>query len=203
MTPGSANEFEKASFAWQIQQWQQQFREWIELKISQNQINFPKVRLASGLLDLLWPLFKVLSWLILAVVIIWLGWQLWLIFRPYIYSLDFELDKLRDKSTRHSELTVVDWWRRSQKFYHQGNYAGAARCLYMAMLQKLHDTHLIPHQSSRTDGEYRQLTESLPQHSAYRVLLNTHENLCFGNADISLETFEDCQQAYREIERNQ
>lgn len=200
MTP---NQFEKTSFAWQLQQWQQQLWEWIELKISQNQLNLPRVGLSSRLIKLLWPFFKVLSWLILGLVVIWLGWQLWLIFRPYIYSLGFELDNSSNKSTPHSEMTVGDWWRRSQQSYRQGNYTEATRCLYMAMLQKLHDTRSIPHQSSRTDGEYRQLTESLPHQRAYQVLLNTHEHLCFGNTDISLETFEDCQQAYQEIERDQ
>ena len=201
----AANEFEKTSFVWQIQQWQQQLSEWIELKLSQNSPNLSNLSIPSWLeqlLKVLWPLLKVVSWLILALALIWLSWQLWLILRPYIYSLSFEMGNSTSKSMAVKEVMIADWWQRSQQFYRQGNYAEAARCLYMAMLQKLHDTHLIPHQPSRTDGEYRQLIQSLPKHSAYQVLLNTHEQLCFGNADISSTEFEQCQQAYRQIEEN-
>lgn len=191
--------FDKTSIGWQLMQWQQQFWEWLELQFFQNNLDFPKVKLPSGLSEVLWPLLKILSWLLLVVAIFWVSWQLWLILRPYLYGLSFEWGTSANTGTAQSE-TVRDLWERSQKFYRQGNYKQAARYLYLAMLQKLHDSGLVPQQPSRTDGEYRQLTDSLPKREAYQMLLNTHENIYFGNADISPEDFQQCQQAYREIE---
>lgn len=191
--------FDKNSIGWQLMQWEQRFWEWIDLKLFQNNLDFPKVGLPSGLSKLLWPLLKILSWLLLVVVILWVIWQLWLILRPYLYGLNFELGNSTNQGKAQSE-TISDLWQRSQKFYQQGNYKQSARYLYLAMLQKLHNSGLIPQQPSRTDGEYRQLTEPLPKREAYQILLNTHENIYFGNADISLEECQQCQQAYREIE---
>lgn len=196
----SGNEFEKTSIGWQLMQWQQQFGEWIELKFSQNKPNLPDLGFSDRLLEVLWPFLRAASWLLLGLVIIWVLWQLWLVLNPYIYSLKFELGNPASKTAAESE-TARDWWRRSQQFYQQGNYREATRCLYLAMLQKLHDSNVIPQQASRTDEEYRQLTQPLAKQESYQLLLNTHENICFGNADISPEVFQQCQQAYREIEK--
>ncbi|MGB3204593.1 MAG: DUF4129 domain-containing protein, partial [Crinalium sp.] len=101
--------------------------------------------------------------------------------------------------TTISELTVSDWLKRSQTFQRQGNYAEACRCLYMAMLQQLNDSGIVPHQPSRTDGEYLQLIQDLPQYRSYETLLTTHQKACFGNTEIRAVEFEQCQQAYRAI----
>jgi hypothetical protein len=68
----------------------------------------------------------------------------------------------------------------------------------MATLQRLHDSAIAPHQPSRTDGEYLQLVQQLPQSQSYQALIATHEQLCF-NAEIVPENFSQCQQAYQEI----
>jgi hypothetical protein len=87
----------------------------------------------------------------------------------------------------------------------QGNYREACRSLYMALLQKLDEAQVIPQQASRTDGEYLQQIETLYVRSRlsdvapYRTLILTHEQLCFGNTEISDAEFRDCQQAYQEI----
>jgi hypothetical protein len=70
----------------------------------------------------------------------------------------------------------------------------------MAMLQRLNDSGLAPHHSSRTDGEYLQLVQQLSQPQPYQTLIMTHQRLCFSNAEVSSAVFEQCQQAYREIE---
>jgi hypothetical protein len=68
------------------------------------------------------------------------------------------------------------------------------------MLQQLNDAGIAPQQPSRTDGEYLQLTQDLPQQQSYQTLLAIHEQLCFGNVEISGSVFEECQEAYREIQ---
>ncbi|MBD2180425.1 DUF4129 domain-containing protein [Planktothrix sp. FACHB-1355] len=196
----SADGFEKTNFGWQVQQLQQQFWEWLELKLSQTP-RIPNISTPDWLGDLLWPIFKAVSWIIVAAIATWLLWQLWLILRPYLRSLSFEMGNSANQSTPAKEIATADWVKRSQQFYQQGNYGEALRCLYMAMLQKLHDSGIILNDPSRTDGEYRQLTETLPKQESYQILLTTHEELCFGNAEISPETFELCQQAYRKIDR--
>lgn len=70
----------------------------------------------------------------------------------------------------------------------------------MAMLQELNDKNIIPHKISRTDGEYRELLRKMPRSQSYFTLISTHENICFGNADISLQIWQTCQKAYQEIE---
>jgi hypothetical protein len=72
----------------------------------------------------------------------------------------------------------------------------------MALLQQLNDNGIALHQPSRTDGEYLRLTQDLPQEQAYELLLLVHEQLCFGDREISQPVFEECQQAYREITGN-
>jgi hypothetical protein len=42
----------------------------------------------------------------------------------------------------------------------------------------------------------------LPQADAYQTLLRTHEGLQFGNAMISSQQFNHCQQAYQQIEHH-
>ncbi|MBD0347133.1 MAG: DUF4129 domain-containing protein, partial [Coleofasciculus sp. Co-bin14] len=62
------------------------------------------------------------------------------------------------------------------------------------------DTGLVPHQSSRTDGEYLQLIQQLPKPTPYQTLLVTHQELCFSNTEASRSVFDQCQEAYREID---
>ena len=70
------------------------------------------------------------------------------------------------------------------------------------MLQLLDEREVIPAQSSRTDEEYRRslfkLQVSPPQ--PYELLLSIHQRLCFSSAEASQSLFEQCQQAYRQIE---
>ena len=55
------------------------------------------------------------------------------------------------------------------------------------------------HQPSRTDGEYLQLIQQLPQPAPYETVIAIHQQLYFGNAEASQSTFEQCQQAYQQI----
>ncbi len=199
--------FEKTSWSWQLSQFQQQVGEWVELQFSRFESALPEWSWPGWLNNTPWivELLKVLVWLVLGLFLIWLGWQLWRQLEPYWYSF---LSKARNSpgykaTTLVSELTAQEWLQRSQACLRQGNYRSACQCLYLAMLQRLNDTGIAPHQPSRTDREYLQLVQQLPQSQSYQTLITIHEQLCFGNAEILAETFDQCQQAYREISGEQ
>jgi hypothetical protein len=195
-----AGSFEKNSLGWQLGQLGQRVGEWFELKTSQT---LPDVSRPSWWdSPILQAIAKAAFWITVSLLLAWIGWQTWRLLRPYIYTLTNQLSQQADKATKTptSELSVAGWLQRSQKFQQQGNYREACICLYMAMLQRLNDAGIAPHQPSRTDGEYLQLIQQLPKPSPYRTLLMTHEQLCFSNAEVSSSVFDQCQQAYREIE---
>ncbi|GAX41780.1 hypothetical protein NIES4075_27770 [Tolypothrix sp. NIES-4075] len=194
--------FEKTSWSWQLSVLRQQVGEWVEYQLSRLKLDFPQLPYGWSI-DNSWlgKLLNFVFWLLLGLFLIWLGWRLWQVFSPYLYA------KLRARNTansllkiRDSDLSVSGWLARSQGFYHQNNYREAIRCLYLAMLQHLHDTTIVPHKFSRTDGEYLQLLQSkVTPMQPYETLITTHEQLCFDDTEISLENYQQCQEAYREI----
>lgn len=207
----SVDAFEKTNFGWQMQQQLRQLGEWVELKLSQitppKLPDVPEPTWLKGLfhaLQLLGSVLfsKVTFWLILGLLLTWIIWQAWQLWKHQLIAFPSLIQKSGASSTtpQASELSVSTWLRRSQEFYRQGNYGEACRSLYMAALQKLHEAGIAPHHPSRTDGEYRQLTQELPQEDSYRTLLTTHERLYFGSAEISPDDFAQCQQAYQQIQ---
>lgn len=195
--------FAKTSWDWQLSQFQQQIGEWLEYEFYRFDSVLPKIspdwKLSPWLANLLSFLFWSIVVLFVAVVI----WRLWREFRPYIYAwLANNSDAGRANSKiSHENLSVRVLLERSQQLYRQGNYREACRCLYLAILQHLHDTKILLHQPSRTDAEYLQLLRLGNQTplQPYETLITTHEQLCFGNAQISPENYQQCRQAYREI----
>ncbi len=186
--------FERNSPAWQMQQWQRQFNEWLEGVLT------PVTR---GFRPLWTPpewFLRPLFWVFAVIFMTWLGWQLYRILAPYFYPrLAINQGTRTTLSVSDRPLTASQWWQRSRLLGREGNYREACRCLYQAALQQLDERKLIAHQSSRTDGEYRHLLQVLPQHDPYQVLIDTHERLCFSSTDIAAADFDRCQQAYREI----
>ena len=199
----SKGSFEKDSLGWQLGQLQQRFGEWWELQFSRFAPDSSKASLPSWWdSPILQMLAQAVFWMIVALLVTWVGWLIWRLLRPYIYSLTQSFNQPTNKAaqTPAKELSVAGWLQRSQKFQQQGNYREACQCLYMAMLQRLNDSGIAPHELSRTDGEYLRLVQQLPQPRPYRTLLMTHQQLCFSNTEASSSDFEQCQQAYREIE---
>jgi len=100
------------------------------------------------------------------------------------------------------QLSVADWIERSQSARIEGDYRISIFCLYQAMLQLLDDRGIIPKQLSLTDQEYQrtlsqiQVTPLPP----YELLLSIHQRLCFSKAEANQALFEECQQAYQQIE---
>ena len=199
----STDSFEKNSLGWQVYQLQQRIGEWWELqtiKLSKNILDIPLPSwLNSALVE---TIAKVIFWVLVAWLLIWITWQIQRWFLLYLPSLKTPVNPAASRTikTPIQELSVANWLAKAQQLQQQGNYRGACQCLYRAMLQQLHDRGIAPHQSSRTDGEYGQIIEQLSQPQPYQKLLKVHQELCFGNAQASFSLLETCQQAYREIE---
>ena len=203
---GINGSYEKDNLSWQFQQLQQKIGEWWEMQLSRFTPGLPDTPDFSGLSWLNSPIVGIIAkrifWLLLAFLLSWTVLQLWHRAEIYIGFLRNRKSQLADRMTKASvtELSAAAWLARSQKLQQQGNYRDACLCLYMAMLQQLHERGILPHQPSRTDGEYWQLLEQLPQPIPYQILLMTHQQLCFSNSEASSFLFEQCQSAYREIE---
>ncbi len=193
----AADSFDKNSLSWQLQQLGQRVGEWVEARFSRK----PNLSQTSNWSFPTWIL-EVMFWAIVLSATLWLGWQIFRLLAPYLTRAQTQnaIQKLRAAS-KEEERSVAGWIRQMQEFQRQGNDREACRALYMAMLQRLNDTKLVPHQSSRTDGEYWQVVQPLPQSQAYQTLIRTHEQLCFGDGVISADLFNRCQRAYQEIER--
>lgn len=194
--------FEKTNFGWRLEQGLQRIGEWWELQIPQFQPTLPNTSLPSWLNSpILWTIVNIIFWVVLALLLSWIAVQIMRTVSPYFYSLTNQFKDLTNK-TENSEqdLSIARWLQQAQNFKQKGNYREACRCLYKAMLQRLNDSGVAPHQLSRTDGEYLQLVQQLPKPQSYQTLLTTHQELCFSNAEASSTVFEQCQQAYQEIE---
>lgn len=192
-------EFQKESVDWQLQQVFRRVGEWIELR-------FPQFRVPDAPDAPPWQFpswwLEAAFWTIIGLAAVWLAYQVYRWVRPWLDLNNPSYAKLLERQKAgEQERSLSDWIRATQEFQRQGNYREACRSLYMAMLQRLNDTKLVPNEAARTDREYARLVQLLPQAEAYRFLLQTHEQLQFGNAAVSVETFNQCQQAYGEIER--
>ncbi|MFN6514125.1 MAG: DUF4129 domain-containing protein [Nostoc sp. CreGUA01] len=198
----STDAFEKTNWNWQLSQFQQQVGEWWEYQFYRLERALPELPDGWSISPWVGELLKFLFWLILGLFAAWVAWRLWLEFSPYLYSWLNRGSNFTDFNVKNSssESSIAVLLERSQKFYRQGNYREACRCLYLAMLQHLHQQAIAPHKVSRTDGEYLQLLRSsVSPIQPYETLITTHEQLCFGNAEILPDNYEQCRQAYREI----
>ena len=190
-----SNTAEKTSWRWQLEQLQQQLGEWIEAKLRANDPDIP-----SDLFpDWLGGLLVRITWLILGGLVIWLGyriiypaWQQWFN-RSSKTRSQLDADPIQ-------VYTVSELLAKSQQFQIDRDYTQASRWLYLAMLQRLNDAKLIPHQFSRTDREYLQLLSAVPIINVGEILVSIHEQLHFGDRQIAIEDFDRCQQAYQQID---
>lgn len=196
----SAGSFKQDGLNWRIDLIKQRFGEWMEYQTSQ--LN-PDWDLASFQSTLLWQIIKFCLWSIIAILLVWMTWQLWLLSRVY-------WKRWQRSSDRHSviiptnttQLSAADWVERSQSARVYGNYRQAIFCLYQAMLKLLDERRIVPTQLSLTDEEYRRslLKISVSPLTPYELLLSIHQRLCFSQAEADRALFEECQQAYQQIE---
>ena len=198
----SAGSFKQDSIGWRIDLIKQRFNEWIEFQTFQLNTDSWNWRFLQS--KLLWQIIKFCLWSIIAMLLVWITWQLWLLLRPYWKRWQRKNDRLKQDNTPVPvlKLSAADWVERSQTARVDGNYRQAIVCLYQAMLQLLDERDIIPAQSSRTDEEYRRslLTLQVSPSQPYELLLSIHQRLCFSSAEANQSLFEQCQQAYRQIE---
>lgn len=199
----STETFTKTSWDWQLSQLRQQIGEWLEYESYRFDRVLPELSPDWKLSPWLANLLTFLFWLVVALSVAIVIWRLWREFSPYIYAwLGNNVNSASYRSNLSTEnISITTLLERSQKLYSQGNYREACRCLYLAILQHLHDTKILLHQPSRTDAEYLQLLRSSSQTpiQPYETLITTHEQLCFGNGEMLPENYQQCRQAYREI----
>ncbi|MBE9045710.1 DUF4129 domain-containing protein [Pleurocapsales cyanobacterium LEGE 10410] len=196
----SAGSFKQDSLGWRIDLIKQRFNEWVEFKTSQLDTTWDLGFLKS---ELLWQIIKFCLWTIIAVLLVWLTWQLWLWLRPYWKRWQRKERQITtNPPLKTTQLSITDWIERSQTARVDGNYRQAIFCLYQAMLQLLDERRIVRHQLSRTDEEYRQslLQKQISSSQPYEFLLSIHQRLCFSRAEADRSLFEQCQQAYQQIE---
>lgn len=196
--------FKQDGLGWRIDLIKQRFSEWIEYKTSQLDLDNDSWDLSFLKSELLWQVIKFCLWSIIAVLLVWITWQIWLLLRPYWKRWQRQSDRLAQdlKPIPTVKQSAADWVERSQTARINGNYRQAILCLYQGMLQLLDERDVIPAQLSRTDEEYRRSLNKLQVSSTqpYELLLSIHQRLCFSSAEASQSLFEQCQQAYRQIE---
>jgi hypothetical protein len=184
-----------SSLAWQIGQRLQRLSEWSEYQFSRLDIDGPNLPTWPWLE----PLGRVLFWLTVATLILWMGWLLYRGLMAYLHRRHQRRGVTQQSTSAEVALKqVADWWRQAQRLAQAGDYAGACTALYMAALIRLNDADLVPYQVSRTDGEYLDCITAQPSRP-YELLIRTHERLTFGSALATEETYQRCRRAYQEI----
>lgn len=196
----SAESIQKSNLAWRLRHLGKNLSEWIQLQLSRGE---PDSQEPPPTFEFPEWIGRLLFWVVIAVGIVWLAWLI-------LQIADRYLTHRRGKSPRQpivqtvsqpKEHAVADWLRQAKQFEQQSNWGEACRALYLAALQLLHDRDWIPHQLSRTDGEYLQAIRKLKQSRPLQLLIRTHERSHFGAAPLTVENLRHCRQAYEELEK--
>lgn len=192
-----AGSFQKDSLGWQFQQWRQQMSEGFERLLYG--IRPPNPEGVPSWIPPDWVL-QLLFWLIVLTVLGWAGWQLFRILEPWLNrEKELTVERAADDLAAPT-LTAAQWVARSRQAAQQGDYKAACRALYLAMLQKLHESDRLPHDPSRTDGEVLQALPKGPQAKPLSFLVQVHDRLWFGQVPPSKQIYDRCQRAYQEAE---
>ncbi|ELS00135.1 DUF4129 domain-containing protein [Gloeocapsa sp. PCC 73106] len=193
-------EYQKDGLEWRLEQLSLRLQEWWEWRTSQVKIDLPDIDIPLFdwlTTELIEKIGGILFWLILILLLIGLGRAL-SIYVEGLKRLSFPSTMAMIKSD--GKTSSSQWVERSQQYLKQHNYRDACVCLYQGMLQLLDERNLIPQHHSRTDGEYWRLVERFLHPLPYQTLLSTHQSLRFGNVEASLKTWQNCEEAYRQIE---
>lgn len=194
-------EFRQTSPGWVVGRVLRNLGEWVQLTFFSNDEQlgdyFPDWQIPEWV-------FEAVFWTVAVLLIAGASWQLYRWLAPYLAGLLKQRDEFVSVGQVDAapQTSVDEWVARSRQAQQAGDYREACRALYMAALQRLNDADLIRQQRSRTDGEYLSLLTQLPQVArspAYALLVQTHEQLCFGDRPITAEQYQQCQQAFQEI----
>jgi Domain of unknown function (DUF4129) len=186
--------FQKTTWQWQLEQIQQRIGEWIMAKL---RFGAPKQIMPDWLIS-------AISYLLWFLLFAGLAWIAYLILNRYGKQLGFRRRRPGEPELKPAkQYTLAELLQQAQQFQQQQNYGEACRYLYLAMLQRLNDANLVPHQTSRTDREYANILTHLPGMAPVtnqgKLLLQTHEQLQFADRTITAAGFDSCQQAYSQI----
>jgi hypothetical protein len=195
----ASGSFEEDSWGWQWHKLSQRIGEWLQFQPSKEQTNPP-----DSLESLDWSrIGEFIGWVAIALLAIFLLWQLLKRLPGGRFPFRKPSKESSASTANHPELSLsLNQWRsQSRQFQQQGNYRQACRCLYMAMLRKLHESGIVADNLAITDGEYRVAISHLSNPQPYIVLLQIHEQHHFANRDATLEDWQACQQAYRQIQQ--
>ena len=192
----SASSFRQDGLGWRINLIKQRFGEWSEYRMS---------RLDADWEFIPFKLIEFCLWSIIAMLLVWMLWQAWLLLRPYWKRWQRSSDRSTPLtlSPTTPQLSAADWVERSQTARIDADYRRAIFCLYHAMLGLLDERGIITNQPSLTDEEYRRslLQQAFPP-QPYELLLSIHQRLCFSRAEADRALFERCQQAYQQIAKD-
>ncbi len=194
MTANSS--FQDDSLGWQLQKLAQQVQEWVAFQLQSLNITPPDAA-PWALPDWVGQTF---FWALMVGLMGWLVWQLYQILRPYAANWRSPLSPSHPTPSRqYQRRPPQDWWQVAQDLRQQGCYREACLALYRGMVQQFHDTGQLPQKESYTDGEYWQLMRHDTRAEDYKVLLDAHEQMVFGNTYASDALVSRCQEAYRNI----
>jgi hypothetical protein len=196
-----ATTYQETSIGWQLRQFRNQTGEWFEAQFNQWLPSWspPDVEVETPN----WT-GRILIVVAVIVLLVWIGWQIYVVLRPYI-SAWLAKEKGRRLTASADQEHILhssqEWVERSRQAQRDGNYRDACRALYMAMLQRLDDRNQIRLTDSRTDGEYQMLLWLMENPAPYQLLFSLHERLLFGQHPVSAEECDRCWQAYQEIDQ--
>ena len=198
----AAESIQKSNLPWQVRQLSRNVVEWIQLQLPRGQAppdnEPPPVR---ELPDWLSSVVQGMSIVILIALVTWIIVK---VIDAYLARRRRDLQLQPVVATLHPsqpQKTTNEWLRQAQAFEKQGRWAEACWALYRAALQLLHDRDWIPHQFSRTDGEYLQAIQQLQRPRPFQLLVRTHDRSYFGSDTLTAENVQRCRQAYQEVEK--
>jgi len=101
------------------------------------------------------------------------------------------------------EQSPAELWRRAERLARQGDYLGAVRCLYLAVLTHLHRADLIRYEKTRTNGEYlRQLGTAEGRGGLvepFRRLTRLVEQKWYGERACAADDYDSCLELASEL----
>ncbi|MEM8603266.1 MAG: DUF4129 domain-containing protein [Cyanobacteria bacterium P01_H01_bin.121] len=196
----SATTYQETSWTWRSRLFFQRLGEWWEARTNfEPDLDLPQAPDISPSEALV----RVLFWVIVLAVATVILFRVWQLLRPCWQR--WRSLKLWQQLTRSSQpagrLQGISYWiQEADACDRRGNYRGACRAIYFALLQRLDEAEILPQQLSRTDQEYWQTLQARPQPHTFATLLNVHERACFSSVSITAADFRDCQHAYRDLD---
>jgi hypothetical protein len=183
--------FDRDDPAWRFAQWQQQFDEWLEGQLGRSPVSHWTPDLAGWT-----PFVQAALWVLLAIALLGLAW--WLL-RVWPDLVRQPQGKHWGSASPTAQLSEDTYRQQANDLSGRGDYRGAARALYLALLEWLAESGRIPRAPARTDGEYRSLSRDLERPEPCSRLLAAHEQICFNETGLDERAYRALEQDYREL----